>query len=277
MADEQSVDTEDTSVSEVVDTSTNEDSDTDDSTLEDTDISWDDGVEEPDTDETETNEETDTEPTDSEEESEEDVEQSEEESSESTEEDTPPVEDSVSERKRLNDEMAKRRIAERELRETQKQIEQENLQRYLDEAQDDEIEYARRQNQIEAFNIQQEKIQLNHDRLQNAIDKAVATIDLFQNGTPEIKEELAASLDDFERMYVKYDDNGNPLEVKGDVYQYLQKKADSIKRLTGVGARQQIKDKSKTTARTQTPPSRAPKEAKPDPDIDGFDEEANRW
>jgi hypothetical protein len=194
-----------------------------------------------------------------------------------TGEDTPPKESPDEAQKRYNDEMAKRRIAEKELQKERQRNEQDNLKRYLAEAEDDEVLYAQRKNEIAQHLLQKERSELTYEKLQVGIDKAVAGIDLFRTGTPEIKEELAKSLDDFERMYVDKDEQGNFLKVNADVYQYLQSKADSISRIAGIGARQQSKQKASEKARTVTQPVRTPKPVKSDPELDGFDEEANRW
>jgi hypothetical protein len=253
MADEQSTDTAD-----AVDTSTNEETqDTDDAELEDIEVS----EEEIASDETEESSEAEEAATDSDK-----PEESKEDGDEESEEEGTISED---EQRRRNDEFAQKRIADREAREKAKLDEQD---KYLAEAEDNR-DLALRQLQIDAYN---NKIEGNSNKLQNGIDKAVVGIELFRSGSLEAKEELANSLDDFERMYVTRDRNGDPIEVKGDVYQYLQAKADSIRRLTGVGARQQSKDKTKTSARTVTTPSRTPKEGKKDPDVEAFDEEAER-
>jgi len=73
------------------------------------------------------------------------------------------------------------------------------------------------------------------------------------------------------------DTYGNPTEVRGDLYAYLQTKADSIKQLTGIGARKQAESKGKEKSKTLVTPGRAPKEGKKNPMLDGFDEEAGRW
>jgi len=177
----------------------------------------------------------------------------------------------------LAQEAYRRREAERQLREERQRQEQQNLERYLQEAEDDEVEYARRQNEIAQYQIQQERQALTQERLQVGMEQAVKSIDLFQTGTPEQKEALASRLDTFEALYVVKDQNGKPVQVNADVYQFLQNEAESIKRLSGIGARQQVKSKAKEKARTLTKPVRTPKAPKPDPDLDGFDEEANRW
>lgn len=267
--------TEDTSVSE--DTSTNEETpDTEDTTdLEDSDLSFDDGDDDDteETDDSSEDEETDTEPAESEEESEEDEEPEEEskddpESSdeETKEEDTPSKEDI----KRNNQEQAARRIAEKQAREQAKAQQQQD---YLQAAEDDR-DLALRQLQVDAYNNRVEQVS---NKLENGIERAVASIDLFRTGTPAVKEELARRLDDFERMHVQYDSNGDPVNVTGDVYQYLQTEADSIQRILNTGARTQTKAKNKAKARTDTLPTRAPKEPKVDPDLAAFDEEVAKW
>jgi len=172
---------------------------------------------------------------------------------------------SKDEQRQRNDDAAKQRIAER-------QAKQDNLRQsqneYLDKAEDDH-DLAFRQLQIDAYN---NKVEINTGKLQSGIDRAVGNIDLFTKGSKEVKEELVRAVDDFERMYVKYDTQGNPTEVTGDVYQYLTERAESIRRLTGVGARQSQKDKSNTKQRTIKTPSKTPVKPKTDPDLDAFDE-----
>lgn len=267
-----------TTTEEIVDTSTNEESQDTDTELEDMEVSFED-VE--DTEETEDlkDEDTDTEPLDIEEESEEDEEQSEpeeelkddseeEESSdeETKEQDTRSEEDI----KKHNQEMAARRIAEKQARE---QAKEEQQLKYLEQAEDDK-DLALRQLQVDAYNNQVER---NRDKLDSGIEKAVASIELFRTGTNEVKEELARRIDDFEAKYVQYDANGDPVKVKGDVYEYLQKEADSLQRILQSGARQQVKAKAKAQARTEPIPSKTPKEPKVDPDLAAFDEEVKKW
>lgn len=263
----------DTTVSE--DTSTNEElQDTEDLDLENDETSFDD-VEDDETDEAEDLGESaleDTEPVESEEESKEDEEQEEtqeevpETPPESKEESTASEEDT----KRHNAEMAQRRIAEKQAREQAKAQQQ---QQYLEKA-EDEKDLALRQLQVDAYN---NKVERNRDKLDSGIEKALASIELFRNGSPEVKEELARRVDTFERLHVQYDTNGDPVNVTGDVYEYLKTEADSIQRLVQTGARGESKAKTKAKARTETLPTRAPKEPKVDPDLAAFDEEVAKW
>lgn len=250
---------------EVVDTSTNEETQDTESQLEESDVSFDDFEDDSEEDETEESEESEedesaNESTDeTEEESEEDADQ---------EQESPAV--SENDQKRHNDEMAKKRIAEREAREKAKRDAQDE---YINEATDPH-EIALRQLQVDAYN---NRIQMNTNSLQNAIDKSTAHIDLFKTGTPEVKEALYEAADDFERMFVVRDKNGDPVEINGDLFEYLQNKAETIRKLTGAGARENKQAKEQAKARTMPTPTRAPKKPKGDPDLEGFDEEASRW
>lgn len=247
--------------------------------LENDTTSWEDGdtddSEEPDTSESET-EEQDTAPAESEEtddnepesesedEEESSQEESEDESSDQSEEDTKS--DTKSDTKKHNAEMAQRRIAERRKRE---QLKAEQQRRYLQDAEDDK-DLALRQLQIDAYNNNIEK---NVNRLENDLEKAASTIELFRTGSPEVKEELLRRADDFERNHVRFDDNGDPVNVDGSLYQYLKTEADSIQRILNSGARQQTKAKRIVKSRAETLPTRAPKEPKEDPDIAAFNKE----
>jgi len=266
--------TDDTTVSDEATTSTNEDAqdtesqDLDDMELSDEDIEADEteesGESENKTATTESEEEAQEESEDDVESTDSDSESTDSEQEESTEEGTDSDDDA-------REAAARRAFEQREAQRHKAKVDAQ--QEYLDAAEDGK-DLALRQLQIDAYN---NRVESNTNKLQNGIDKAVASIDLFRTGTLEVKQELTDSLDDFERMHVKRDRNGDPIEVTGDVYQFLQKKADSIRRLTGVGARQQQKDRSKTRSKTITPPAKKPKEPKVDPDIAAFDEEADKW
>lgn len=281
MADAQSDTGADVST-EVVDTSaaTSTDDvaqDTDaDTSLEDIEVSLDE-LEGDETDEPSKDEKQDTEPADTEEDDELTEEQSDESSDDETDEEDTPSEDSedkplsTEERKRLNDEAAKRRIAEKKLKEAEEDRLQDNLQRYLDDAGNDEQELAKRQLEVEAFNLQREKSEVVQDKLTLGIDKAYADIDLFRTGSDAVKQDLVSSLDEFEAIYVDKDQNGNIVNVRGDVYEHLKNKADSIRRILDDGARTQAKAKTKAKARTETLPTRAPKQEKVDSDLNDFD------
>lgn len=175
------------------------------------------------------------------------------------------------ERKRYNDEMAKKRIAERQAREEARAKAQQAV---LDEVADNPNERDLRSLQIFAYN---QTVQNNSDRLVNGFDKAVANIDLYKSEDPNVQAELDAALDEFQQMHVTLNEFGDPVEVRGDLYQFLANKAERIRRLTGIREVNQKKARAKTQARTDTLPSKTPKKPKVDPDLEAFDEEASRW
>lgn len=286
--------TTDTGADDAVDTSTNEESseaDVEDS-FEDEGVFDEVDNEEDESDGFEEESEANDESEDAEEESEEDVseaETEEEQPSDSEDESDNATEDSSltpeqAEQKRRNDEYAKQRIAAREARKRDAEIKQAQedvrLEEYLRAAQNDEAELAKRQeevrNHLQQREFQQERIAMNAERLEVSLDKAIASIDLFRTGSPEVKEALGDAIDQFVNTQVVTDDYGNPIEVRGDLHQHLQREADKIRKLTSVGQRQSVKATTKTKARTQTVPSRAPKQAKVDPMLAAFDEEADR-
>lgn len=245
-----------------VDTSTNEDTQDTGVELEDIEVTpeelADDETEE--TKDTES-EETDTEPSE-EEESKEDEAEGEESEAKLSDEDK---------QKQHNREMAEKRIQDKQAREEKIKADQ---QAYLAEADsEDPRDTAVRQLQIDAYN---NKVEGNTNKLTNGYEKAIADFEVLRDATPEIQAEIDAAIHAFQAINVSLDAYGNPVEVRGDLYKHLQSKADSISRLTGIGARQQSKSKDKEKSKTFTPPSKAPKEPKVDPDLAAFDEEAKK-
>jgi len=274
MADEQS--TNDTTVAEApaevpaeVDTSTTDEAPDTDVDLEDIEVSLDD-------DETEESDESEESPNSEETETEEqsnaddaDKSTTEPEQSDDTEE------ESDADRKARNQEYAQKRIAERQDREKQKEIAQAKedvrIEQYLKEAEGDESELTLRKAEVERLLLQRERVAMNEEKLHIGIDRAISEIDLFKTGSPEVKQELINAVDDFVAMYVDTDNNGNPIQVRGDIRTFLLKKADSIRRIQGVGVRQAVKDKQAVRSKTMTVPTRAPKEEKVDKDLADFD------
>lgn len=185
----------------------------------------------------------------------------------------PPEEPSVSEEEKRKEAAREAYRAREAARAERAQLEaerqrgiQEQQRQYLEQAQTDE-QLALRQLQIDAYN---NRVESTSTKLETGIDRAVADIDLFRTGSDEAKEELAQSLDDFERMYVVRDSYGNPVEVRADVYQFLQARADSIRKLIGSGARQQTVAKEQVKSRTDIIPSREQKQTV-DTELDAFD------
>lgn len=245
-------------------TSTNEEALDTESDLSESDINFDDAEDTSEEDETEESSESE-EDESANESTDEDQEESEEDADEETKGEDPEAQRRDAARKAFEQREAARLAKEKSKREAQ--------DKYLQDAEDNH-DLALRQLQIDAYN---NRVQNNTNKLQNDLDKAAAHIDLLKTGSPEVKEALLEAVDEFEAMYVVKDGNGDPVEVKGDLFAHLQKKADSIRRLTGVGERKAKQDKGKTKSRTLSAPSRAPKQAKTDPDLEGFDEEADRW
>lgn len=181
-------------------------------------------------------------------------------------EDTP---ESEAERKRLNDENARRRIEEKRQRELQRQEQQAEFLQQAQDAQD----LALRQLQVDAY---QNKVDRISEKLETQLDRAVAEIDEFRTGSDEVKEELVNAVDEFEQMYVTRDKNGDPIEVRADLREFLQAKTERIRKLTNAGARNQVVAKSKTKAKTDPVPTRKPATPKIDPILAAFDEEVGK-
>lgn len=274
MADEQS--TNDTTVAEApaevpaeVNTSTTDETPDTDVDLEDIEVSLDD-------DETEESDESEETPTSEETETEKQSEADDTEEAEAEPEQSDNAEEeSDADRKARNQEYAQKRIAERQDREKQKEIAQAKedvrIEQYLKEAEGDESELTLRKAEVERLLLQRERVAMNEEKLHIGIDRAISEIDLFRTGSPEVKQELVNAVDDFVAMYVDTDKNGNPIQVRGDIRTFLQKKADSIRRIQGVGVRQAVKDKQAVRSKTMTVPTRAPKEEKVDKDLADFD------
>lgn len=183
--------------------------------------------------------------------------------SESQDEDTKTEE----ERKAYNKMMAEKRIQEKMAR--QAHIEQSQKD-YIAEAESEE-QAAIRQLQVEAYTT---KVEGLTNKLTNGYERAIKDFPILSDQSPEIQAEISDAIDAFQAKYVTIDSYGNPREVKADLYQYLQNKADSIERLTQFGARKQVDNKAIEKSKTFTPPSRTPKTPKIDPDLAAFEEEA---
>lgn len=264
MADQ--AETTDTSVQDAVDTSTNDEAQDPEADLENMEgFDVDDDSEETEEQEEseEAEDESEAEEPDEAEESEEDVEQKPEPKKQEAQSDE-------EQRKAHNREMAQQRLKEKQERE--KNI-VDSQRKYVDEAKDDH-DRALRELQVDAYN---NKVESNSNKLTNGFERALKDFPVLQNTSPEIQAEVDSAIDAFQAMHVKLDQYGNPVEVRADFYKYLQTKADSIERLTKIGARKQEENKSREKSKTFTPPDRAPKQPKSDPELDAFDEEAKRW
>lgn len=152
---------------------------------------------------------------------------------------------------------------QREREERQAKVAQAQ-QEHLEQAQDEQ-DLALRQLQIDAYT---NKVENNANRLQNGYDKAVNELEIFRDPTPEVKAVLDDALDEFESRFVQFDNLGNPVQVGGDIYQFLSNKADRISKLVQVGARNEKAGIAKQKSAVTPPPSTSPKKTKADPILD---------
>lgn len=176
----------------------------------------------------------------------------------------------------LAQEAFKRREAERKLREAHQQREVETLQNYLKEAGDDEAELLRRQAEVQNYVLTKQRSEVFEKSLDVDMRRAVADLGLKDMDEPT-RNYVMRRLDEFEATRVLRDQQGNVVDVRGDVYQYLTDELGSIAQFKSTGAREQTKKKTVERARTVTKPTRAPKEKPVDDDLAAFDEEADKW
>jgi hypothetical protein len=162
-------------------------------------------------------------------------------------------------------EVARQAFERREAARLERQAQVDADQKKYVEAAEDEGDEALRQLQVEAYN---NRVDRNTNTLINGFDKATATIDVFQNPTPEVQEFLDDAIDEFQARFVTVDRLGNPTEVRGDINQFLSKKAETIRKLQQTGAIKQSSDTAKVKSKTLTPPARVPAKAKSDPIMD---------
>ena len=200
----------------------------------------------------------------------EEAEESTDEESEDTDDEADEAEEETPEQEaaRFRAEMYERRQQEKANRE---QTVQENQQAYLDEAQDQQ-DLALRQLQIDAYETKVERVT---NKLTNQYETALKDFPILRDSNPIVQRELDEAIDNFQSRFVQVDDYGNAIDSSGDMYAYLQAKADAIQQLTGIGAKQQEASKTKQKSKAVTLPGRSPKEPKRDADLDAFWNEAN--
>jgi hypothetical protein len=170
--------------------------------------------------------------------------------------------------KAFRQEMYERRQAEKAARDA---TIQESQAQYLEEAQSAE-DLALRQLQIDAYET---KVERNTSKLTTQYERALKDFDVLRDPNPVVQRQLNKALDMFQAQHVLIDDYGNPADVKGDMYAFLQETAQDIQELTGIGAKKQVQSKGREKAKTLTAPNRSPKEAKVDPDLKAFWDAAN--
>lgn len=203
---------------------------------------------------------------------------------------TDKTDQTAAEQQTKNQEAAQRRIAERQAREQAKsQATQEALDQSYSNAYDQAINAGFDDNQAriqaaQALTLQQLQVDAYNNRVMQVTNKvtadlnsAVTQIPEFKSDNPVIRDAMLAAVDKFEAMYVQKDANGDAVQVTGELLTFLQNEAETIRKLTGLGAQQQTQDKNTQKKRTLAPPSRTPKKPKVDPDLAAFDEEYSRW
>jgi len=189
--------------------------------------------------------------------------------SEEPEESSDEQEESVDPKELARQAYEARQQARQEREAQMSQMAEEHLQ-----AAEDEKDLALRQLQIDAYT---NKVNSNTDRLTNQYEKALNSIQAFQNPTPEVKEFLDSAVDEFEARFVRIDEVGNPVEVNGDLYAFLQTKAGLVEKLTQLGARKEKVSSAKEKANATPTPSAPAKESKVDPALEAFEKELDRW
>lgn len=258
MADDESTSTQDAEEA-MLDTSVDvEESsgDTEDSELDDVELTEADLAEAEDEDDTSDSEETEAVDEPSEE--------------EAPEEEAEPELSDEEAQKQHNREMAERRLQEKEARIARVR---EAQAQYVAEAQENEdpLDAAVRQLQVDAYNNTVQRVESS---VTNDYQRALNDNEILRNPDPVIQNRISKAIDAFQAQHVSIDQFGNPVDVRGDLYQYLQDEADDIARLTGIRNQRQTQSKEKQKSKALVTPTRSPKEPKVDPDLAAFDEEA---
>lgn len=186
-----------------------------------------------------------------------------------TEEPAKPEETDPEEaRKAAAREAYQQRKAQREAQEAQLAAAQaRELQEFSDAVGGDQEQIAIKQQQ-QAF--YQTTVSTNTDRLTAQIDQA-KNIPVFQNMNPTVERAFNDAIDEFLVKNVTVDALGNPLQVRGNLYDFLQTKASLIEDLTRIGAKQEKSNIAKQRAAVTPKPSGSPKTPKVDKDLADFD------
>ncbi len=204
---------------------------------------------------------------------EESSEESEEEVKEESEESEEPEAESDGQTDDQKEQARKAYEARQQARLERQQAQEEMARQHLEAAQDEQ-DLALRQLQIDAYN---NKVNANSDRLTNQYEKALNSIEVFKEPTPEVAEYLNQAIDEFEARFVQMDELGNPVSVDGDLYAFLQTKAGLVEKLTQLGARREKQSSAKEKAAVTPAPSAPAKEPKQDAAVKAFDDEFDRW
>jgi hypothetical protein len=111
----------------------------------------------------------------------------------------------------------------------------------------------------------------NVDRLQTQFEQAKNSIEIFKNPSPAIQSLLDDAIDEFQAKNVSLDKLGNPINVRGNLTDFLTVKAGLIESLVRHGEAEAKKNVAKAKAATTPKPNGSPRQAKSDKDLDDFD------
>lgn len=165
-------------------------------------------------------------------------------------------------------ERARRGYEERKkVREERLKRVQEQTKPYIEEAGEDETERRLRTVEVQEYN---RVIEHNENALVGEFERAKANPDL-QIFNPDNKEQFNPKLyekaiRDYNAGYITYDNNGNMVELKGSLYQYLTETAEIYQEAIKAGTFKQVRDQRKMKTAADTKPAAPPREdGTPDP------------
>lgn len=167
-------------------------------------------------------------------------------------------------------EEARRRYEERQRLNAERRAQIEaQTQDYVQQGED---EYDQR---IRNMEVQQyvANIERNEEKLVTEFERVKANPDL-QIFNPDSDKFNAKAyntvLEDFNAGYVKYDSNGSVIEVKGSLYNHLNKMAGLLKESANTGAVQQVKAARNMRVSADAKPASPQKESTKDPILEAL-------
>jgi len=179
-----------------------------------------------------------------------------------------PKEDELDDQEFDPKEEARRRYEERQAyrAEQRAKIAQET-ETYTAEAQDD---YDQR---LRAMEVQRytELVENTQDKLVSEFERAKANPDLqiFNPDSKEFNQKIYdKALRDYNAGYITYDTNGNPVGVKGSLYEHLTETAELYQDAIKSGQFQQVKAARQMRSSSDIKPAANPKEVTKDPIAD---------
>lgn len=162
-------------------------------------------------------------------------------------------------------EEARKRYEERQRVKEQRRAQIETQGREYVEQGEDEYEQRLRAMEVERY---AQRVEANESKLLTDFERAKADpkLSIFNPDSPEFNERAySKAITDFERGYMEFDNNGNPVDVRGSLYQHLADTADIILGAQRQGAVQQAKATQNNRSKGEGKPAAQPKEAKKDP------------